>query len=273
MTPPPSPTPPAPSEPPGDHGAIDADLTAALAAFSAEREVLIASDFDGTLSEIVEDPASARPVVGAMEAMAALAAAVGVHVALVSGRGLDDLRALSGAPVGVHLIGSHGAEFGAGVPGGGAMPEIDGTLASRVRGALEAIVATDAGLYLETKAAGFALHTRRAVSRARADRAVAMAIEGPASLGGVRTKRGKEVIELTLTDASKGKALTAVRSALGVSRALFVGDDVTDEEGFLAMEPGDVTVKVGEGDTAARFRVAGTRVVVAMLEFIAASRR
>jgi trehalose 6-phosphate phosphatase len=49
-----------------------------------------------------------------------------------------------------------------------------------------------------------------------------------------------------------------LRSELGAAGTLYLGDDVTDEDAFRALPEGDVTVKVGDGETAARYRVTDT---------------
>jgi trehalose 6-phosphate phosphatase len=74
-------------------------------------------------------------------------------------------------------------------------------------------------------------------------------------------------------DASKGSALDLLRSRLGATAALFVGDDVTDETAFAVLRDGDVGVKVGPGETAARYRVEDPEEVTAVLELLAEERR
>lgn len=79
-----------------------------LAVFSdPSQDVLVATDFDGTLSPMVDDPAAARPIDGADEALTALAA-TSTEVAIISGRPVDFLASLF--PVGVTLIGLYGLE-------------------------------------------------------------------------------------------------------------------------------------------------------------------
>ena len=78
-------------------------------------------------------------------------------------------------------------------------------------------------------------------------------------------KPGKEVLELAVTDADKGTALRRLRDEVGAAGALYLGDDVTDEDGFRALAADDVTVKVGDGPTAARYRVADIPGALALL--------
>ena len=79
------------------------------------RYVALACDYDGTLAPIVEDPAKAAPLPEAVAAIRALAALPRTTVAVISGRALRDLAALSRLPSEVYLVGSHGSEFDVGV--------------------------------------------------------------------------------------------------------------------------------------------------------------
>jgi trehalose 6-phosphate phosphatase len=163
---------------------------------------------------------------------------------------VDDLRTTSGLTGPYRWIGSHGAEFDG---------PLTGDLAARrddlVR-QLEPVVSGTAGARLEVKPASVAVHVRQVTDRTAAG----------ALLDDVRSrvdpsltmKPGKNVLELAVTDADKGSALRRLREELGAAGVLYLGDDVTDEDGFRALGADDVTVKVGEGDTAARFRVPDT---------------
>jgi trehalose 6-phosphate phosphatase len=73
------------------------------------------------------------------------------------------------------------------------------------------------------------------------------------------------VVEVGVVRADKGTALQALREELGADAVAYFGDDVTDEDAFRALGPDDVTVKVGEGATAARFRVDGPEDAAAAL--------
>jgi len=86
---------------------------------------------------------------------------------------------------------------------------------------------------------------------------------------------GKDVVELTVLEANKGSALLELARASESEATLYVGDDVTDERAFAALDPasGDLTVKVGDGDTVATQRVPGPEAVVELLELLVHHRR
>lgn len=241
--------------------AIPDDLDAALRGLAARRPLLLASDYDGVLSRLVGDPSAATPEPRAAEALARLADVDGVTVAMVSGRGVGDLQATSGFPGPLRWVGSHGAELDG---------PLTGELAVRrdalVR-RLQPIVARVRGARLEVKPASVAVHVREVPDRLAA---LALLEQVDALADPSLTKKpGKEVLELAVTDADKGTALRRLRAETGAAAALYLGDDVTDEDGFRALEPDDLTVKVGEGETGARFRVADVPGAVAVLERLA----
>ncbi|WP_348727823.1 trehalose-phosphatase, partial [uncultured Mycolicibacterium sp.] len=74
---------------------LPADLSSALDAAAKLPRLLVTSDFDGTLSPIVSNPSDARPLPEAGRALIRLAELPSTAVALISGRALRDLRALS----------------------------------------------------------------------------------------------------------------------------------------------------------------------------------
>ena len=83
---------------------------------------------------------------------------------------------------------------------------------------------------------------------------------------------GKGVHELSVLRADKGTALRALATTLGVDASVYLGDDVTDEHVFEAARAHDVTIKVGEGQTSARYRVAGCEDVPEVLRALRAAR-
>jgi trehalose 6-phosphate phosphatase len=228
--------------------ALPAGLDAALLELAARRPLLLASDYDGVLARLRDEPSAAVPEPGVAEVLARLAAVDGVTVALVSGRGVADLQATSGLTGPYRWVGSHGAEFDG--PVSGELATRRDTLAEQ----LDPVVRTTPGAWLEIKPASVAVHVRQVVDRA----AAATLLEQVHAMvdSSLTLKPGKEVLEVTVTDADKGTALRRLITELGPVVTVYLGDDVTDEDGFRALGPGDVSVKVGDGPTDARHRVA-----------------
>jgi trehalose 6-phosphate phosphatase len=242
------------------HALLDPALAAALDELATRRPVLLASDYDGVLARLRDDPAAAVLEPGIAELLGRLAAVDGVTVALVSGRGVEDLQRTSGLTGPFRWVGSHGAEYEG---------PLSGELAARrdeLAAALAPLVAAVPGARLEVKPASAAVHVRTVADRDAAARLLADAAAGPGAAPGLTAKPGKDVLELAVTDADKGSALVRLRDELGARGVLYLGDDVTDEDGFRALGAGDVTVKVGAGDTAAGHRLADLTGVRALLE-------
>jgi trehalose 6-phosphate phosphatase len=236
------------------------DLRDSLGRLRDRRPLLVASDYDGVLAPLVDDPSAAAPLAGVADVLARLAAVPGVTVAMVSGRGVDDLRTTSGFGGPLRWIGSHGAEFDG---------PLAGDLADRrdaLRDQLAPLVAGTLGARLEVKPASVAVHVRQ-VADPDGARALLERIRSNADAS-LTLKPGKDVLELAVTDADKGSALRRLRAELGAAAALYLGDDRTDEDGFRALDVDDVTVKVGHGETAARHRVDDPAGALALLEHL-----
>jgi trehalose 6-phosphate phosphatase len=245
-------------------------LEQALARLAREPHLLVACDYDGTLAPIVDVPGEARPRRESVAALRALAALGDTSVAVISGRSLHDLAALSRLPEEIHLVGSHGTEFDVGFAR--ALTAEALALRDRVTDDLHAIASKRPGVLVEHKPAGAALHYRQA-SEEDAAAAVAAVREGPARLPGVHAREGKQVIELAVVDADKGYALDAIRHQVGATAAVFVGDDITDEDAFSRLTGPDLGIKVGTGPTFATQRVDGPEDVARLLARLHASRQ
>ncbi len=259
----------------GPDGAPGASgLDGALRAFASHPRVLVALDFDGVLAPIVEDRDAARPLPESVAALERLAALPKVTLALVSGRTMADLKKLASPPPGTILIASHGAELedpASGQASGALLDAGTRALLADVLKSLREIVDRHPGTDLETKPAGGVLHTR-AAARDVADDATRAVLEGPATWAGVHAMHGKEVVELSVLDTDKGRALQAIRGRLETGSAapvLYAGDDVTDENAFAVLGEGDVGIKVGDGETRARWRVPGPPAFARLLHRLA----
>ena len=245
---------------------LSPELLEAVRRIARTEHLLVAMDFDGTISPLVDHAGDARPLPRSATAFAGLAALPRTTTALISGRALASLRAVASPPVDTLLIGSHGAEAWLG-PGSAelTLDEDQRALLAEVRGILEEIVEQAPGTLLEDKPAGVVLHTRLATPDVAED-AVAAARAVLQERRGVFLKNGKQVLETSVVNASKGEGVTFLRQITGATAVLFAGDDTTDEDALARLESGDVGVKVGLDFTQAQFRVEAPVHVAELLE-------
>lgn len=254
---------------PGAGDATETEMADALGRIATTSHLLVALDFDGTLAPEVDHPLRARALPEAHDAILRLVALRDTSVALVSGRALDSLTEVAEAPAEVLLVGSHGVEYR--VDGEAEVALTDEETA--LRGVLETILREVAephdSVRVETKPAGFALHTRLADDEVT-DQVMAEARRRvTAEAVGVTERVGKNVLEFAVRKASKGDAVTRLREITGATAVFFAGDDVTDEDGFAVLGAHDFGLKSGSGDTAARYRVEGPADVAHVLQDLA----
>ncbi|KIC67500.1 trehalose-phosphatase [Pseudarthrobacter phenanthrenivorans] len=252
--------------------ALSPELREAVRRIARTEHLLVAMDFDGTMAPIVGRAQDARPLPRTAAAFAGLAVLPRTTTALISGRALASLREVASPPVDTLLIGSHGAEAWLG-PGSTelALDEDQKALLKEVRAELASIVAEAPGTSLEDKPAGVVLHTRLAGDDVAED-AVLAARSVLKDRRGVYLKEGKRVLETSVVNASKGEGVTFLRQATGATAVLFAGDDVTDEDAFGRLEPGDVGVKVGLDFTQAQYRVEAPVHIAELLEALLQAR-
>jgi trehalose 6-phosphate phosphatase len=229
---------------------------------TTERQPAVFYDFDGTLSEIVEDPDSARLVDGAADALTSLSAAC--PVAILSGRDLADVRERIGLP-GLWYAGSHGFELTG--PDGTHHQNPEAAASIPVLAAAAADLAYQLGhipgVVVEHKRFGVAVHYRNA-ARDRVGE-VAAAVRTAGQRTGLRVTTGREVIELRPNiDWDKGKTLHWVldyirdNEGAGPLLPIYLGDDITDEDAFDAVDDDGIAILVRHSDdgdraTAARY--------------------
>ncbi|MGB3830090.1 MAG: trehalose-phosphatase, partial [Ornithinimicrobium sp.] len=238
-------------------------LRAAIAQLGTVGHLLVGVDFDGTLAPLADEPMDAEPVSGAMPALHSLAGLADVTVALVSGRALGPLQELSAAEESIVLIGSHGAESSRAQDVG--LDAEEQRCFERLDADLQRLLGDHPHARIERKPTALVLHTR-GMSHKSALAATGAAMHLAERHDGVLTTRGKDVVEMAVTKADKGSALLDLAADVGAEVIVYAGDDVTDERAFTTLRPQDISVKVGPGETAARYRVSNEHAVVALLE-------
>lgn len=230
-----------------------------LSTLTRERSVALFLDFDGTLVDIAQGPDAIMVPEGLRDNLLQLDAALEGRLALVSGRSLADLERHIGS-VPIARAGSHGAECVLG--DGSVIGEPPAPVPEALKAELAELQEKHSGLEIEHKSFGIGMHYRAAPD-----------LEGTivemgrclASSYGMSIKQGKCVVELMTAETDKGRA---VRSFMGIEQfagamPVFVGDDITDEDGFAASEEFDgFGIAVGEREPKlARYHLASTDAV------------
>ncbi|HEU4318867.1 MAG TPA: trehalose-phosphatase [Acidimicrobiia bacterium] len=231
-------------------------LEVALQEIMASRRVLLGLDFDGTLAPLVDDPDLARADPGAETLLETLADAGSVDVLILSGRAHADLSARVGTLPGVTLVGEHGNDSGQ------SHEPVDFDDLDHLLAATEA---DTPGSRVEHKPNSRAFHTRNSPADAAAMAQDALRAWA-SGREGVRVLAGKDILELTIAESSKGDVIAGAFDEY--DGVIYIGDDTTDETVFDVLRPHDIGIKVGEGETAARFRVPDVDAVVQVLETI-----
>ncbi|HEX5494952.1 MAG TPA: trehalose-phosphatase [Mycobacteriales bacterium] len=196
---------------------------------------LVALDFDGTLSPIVADPTASRIAPGGLDALRALAGAVG-RVAILTGRPaatVVELGGLDGVPR-LLVEGQYGAEHW--YQGRLEVPEPPAGL-DAVRAALPAILSgADPGVHVEDKRLALGVHTRRAADPDGALAALAAPVGELARAHGLTVSPGRYVLEIRAPGEDKGRTLARLAADLGPAAVLYAGDDLGDLPAFDTVE-------------------------------------
>lgn len=249
-----------------------AELADKLAELSRTDTLLVALDFDGTLAPLVDNPADARALPAAKQAILALLDVPKTRVALISGRAMASLIEVSEAPDGVLLSGSHGIEVRLDSGPLLTLTDEEADRVSLLGEGLHTVADRHDGVWVETKPAGFALHTRLATDDA-ASAAVADARAAVSGIDDLTVRSGNNVLEFSVRSTNKGDAVERLREHAGATAVFFAGDDVTDEDAFAALGPHDLGLKCGSGQTAASFSVPGLPDVAEVLHELARLRQ
>lgn len=248
----------------------------------AGGRLLAATDFDGTLAEIVEQPGDAAIRDDARDSLLRLADAPGTDVAVVSGRALEDLRqqvaldrsaATAGDGETVAYAGNHGLEIVAGdrrrvhPAAQAAREELDAALE-----AVAAVADDVEGTRAEDKRLSATVHYRQVEGPAAVARIEDVVRDAAASRDALEVHGAKQALELRpAVDWGKGRAVEWLLDELadGDATALYVGDDETDEDAFRAIGDDGVTIRVGDAETAAQWRLSDPAAVAEFFDWLA----
>jgi alpha,alpha-trehalase len=246
-----------------------------LAAVAGNKRLVVFLDYDGTLTPIVDRPEDAHLSAAMRVVLGDLAQSL--TVAIVSGRGLADVRQQVGLEA-LYYAGSHGFEMvgpdgleAVYEPAQAFLPALD-----QAEKALHDRLDSIQGAQVERKHFALAVHYRR-VREAEVDNVVAAVEAVQAAHAQLRQTGGKKVLELRPDlEWHKGTALFWLLEAMHLDRdgvlPIYIGDDVTDEDAFVAVQTMGIGIIVMDGSTsptAARYALADTDAVRAFLQALA----
>ena len=225
-------------------------------ACAAPGGIALFLDVDGTLLHIADTPDAVTIERATIDLLARAHAATAGALALITGRSIAAIDRLF-APLALPVAGQHGVE----------RRDVRGTVQRHahpapelgaVRDELDRFAAAHPGVIVEDKGLTLALHYRLAPRAGPA--AAALAERHAATSGGaLALQRGKMVIELRPAGRDKGTAIAEfmAEDPFRDRTPVFLGDDLTDEYGFGVVNGrGGLSVKVGDGPTEAKLRLA-----------------
>ncbi|HVN33668.1 MAG TPA: trehalose-phosphatase [Casimicrobiaceae bacterium] len=229
-------------------------------------------DIDGTLLDIASTPDRVRVDAAIRALLPRVAEQLGGAVALITGRGIADADRLFRG-LALPVAGQHGLERRA-ADGSIHLHEASMRGLERLRRELVRFATRHPGLLLEDKGATLALHYRRAPGlAAHVHRTLRTMLRETAVSAQWRLQPGNRILEIKPDGRDKGTAILEYMAEAPFAGRLpvFVGDDLTDEYGFVAATHlGGWAVKVGRGPTRARFRLPDVAAVRAWLGAVSA---
>ncbi|MCU0459970.1 MAG: bifunctional alpha,alpha-trehalose-phosphate synthase (UDP-forming)/trehalose-phosphatase [Bacteroidales bacterium] len=240
--------------------------------FRKSSKPLLFLDYDGTLVPIRELPELAIPEASLTDLTGKLAATA--DVVIISGRKREFLEKWF-SDIDVTLVAEHGAFIRH--PGGrweSSLDHDDGWK-ERFMPLLDRYTARCKGSFVEEKMASLSWHYRNADEDLAALRAIELKNELEESIQNMPLQviEGHKVVEVKMSGYNKGSAARKLMTQRRSDFIIAIGDDRTDEELFGALPEHAVTIKVGKGQTRARYSFLKQSEVVAFLTRLAGVRK
>jgi alpha,alpha-trehalase len=248
----------------------------AISRLRADRHLLLLLDFDGTLCEFDPDPDAVHLPDGRRELLLDLGNRPDVTLGIVTGRRLEDVRRRTQLGSGTYYAGLHGLQIsGPGVtflhPDVATASTALRQLASSLALAFEDLP----GVFVEDKTYSIVAHFREASALDAARVQEILEKHGAALFedGTLRRMNGASIIELLPNiEWNKGNAVAWIREMVASTHTdpavVYIGDDVTDEDGFKAVRSGGLAIAASNRVTGAHLHVDGPRAVEELLKSI-----
>ncbi|MEM7540776.1 MAG: trehalose-phosphatase [Pseudomonadota bacterium] len=220
------------------------------------RNSAIFLDCDGTLAPFAKTPDAVVIPPAVRELLAHLERAADGALAIITGRSLESIDNLF-EPLRLPAAGLHGMHRRTNLGAESLYQVRDLAGLERIATALNELAKGDPRLLVENKGQSYSLHYRRAPERGADINAFAKQLVNELS-NEFKLLLGNHVVEFMPGQVNKGSAIDAFMSESPYQgrRPVFVGDDVTDENGFDAVNRrGGWSIKVGGGESCANYRL------------------
>jgi trehalose 6-phosphate synthase/phosphatase len=238
--------------------------------YTQAKKRLLLLDYDGSLVPFSTDYRNARPPASLIQVLEDLIADRTNDVVIISGRSADDLDTWFGA-LPLNLVAEHGAATKkVGNKTWQSVEKTDSDWKQLLLPALEKYARLTPGARVEVKPRSLVWHYRAAAPYQAQKYAVIIkrALKPILKTYGLELLQGNKVLEIKNPKISKANAAKPWLER-DYKFVLAIGDDATDESLFLALPVDSYSVKVGRGRTAARFRLASSKEIVALLRKLA----
>jgi trehalose 6-phosphate synthase/phosphatase len=225
-------------------------------------------DYDGTLREFEDEPHKAYPHDELISLLDDLAKSKNIDVAVISGRKQNDLENWMGHYP-FSLIAEHGNTYR--MKGTREWKNLststDMRWKTRVNEVLEHYVGSTPGSFVEEKASALVWHYRRSdpeFGQWKAQQLMSEVYDMVSNLP-VEIHLGKKIVEVSSIHVNKKAAVQHCIHGVPYDLVLCAGDDQTDEGMFQTNHENLFSIKVGEGDTHANYRIKGPAEMRALL--------
>jgi len=220
-------------------------------------------DYDGTLAELKKKPSDALPNDEINALFSKLEKAKSVDVFLISGRKREDMDQWF-SQYELNLIAEHGyyykhynaaewIEFD---------PQADLTWKDQISDIFQLYTGMTPGSFIEQKTSSVVWHYRNSdpeFGSWKAHQLVAELYEMLSNLP-VEIHHGKKIVEVSSIQINKGSVLEHFMLLNKYDPVLCAGDDETDESMFRLAADNILSIKIGRGNTAAKYRVSSPAV-------------
>ncbi len=242
-----------------------------------DKLIYLFLDYDGTLTNIVDDPKKAFLAKETKKLLRRLSGLPGFKLSIISGRALDDIKNRVGLK-GLIYFGNHGLEAtGPGVRFKSSVSARHRKALKKIKSILEKALHIFKGVVVEDKGPSLSVHYRLADKKhIPFVKTVFYSITRPYEIRrDINTTTGKMTLEV-IPDVKwdKGKAVLWLLKSDKKAFPIYIGDDVTDENAFKVLKNKGITVCVGKRyNTSAGFYLKNPQEVVKLLRFIWKNRK